>query len=69
MAHSKQALKRHRQSEEKRAVNKNARTRMKSAVKKVLAGGGDPAAVRAEADDTVNKIAAALLGRADTPAG
>lgn len=31
--------------------------------------GGDPVAVRAEADDTVVKIASALLGRADTPAG
>ena len=37
MAHSKQAFKRARQSEEKRVVNKNARTRMKSAVKRVLA--------------------------------
>ncbi|MSR62008.1 MAG: 30S ribosomal protein S20 [Planctomycetes bacterium] len=37
MAHSKQALKRHRQSEKKRVVNKNARTRMKSAIKRVLA--------------------------------
>lgn len=31
--------------------------------------GGDPVAVRAEVDDAVNKIAAALLGRADTPPG
>jgi len=37
MAHSKQALKRYRQSEKKRVVNKNARTRMKSAIKRVLA--------------------------------
>jgi small subunit ribosomal protein S20 len=37
MAHSKQALKRHRQSEEKRIANKTARTRMKSAIKRVLA--------------------------------
>jgi small subunit ribosomal protein S20 len=36
MAHSKQALKRYRQSEKKRVLNKNARTRMKSAIKKVL---------------------------------
>jgi len=36
MAHSKQALKRNRQSEEKRFANKNARTRMKSAIKRVL---------------------------------
>ena len=41
MAHSKQARKRHRQSEEKRVDNKNARTRMKGAIKKVLAGTGD----------------------------
>jgi hypothetical protein len=31
--------------------------------------GGDPAAVRAEVDDTATRIAAALLGRADTPPG
>ena len=37
MAHSKQALKRYRQSEKKRVVNKNARSRMKSAIKRVLA--------------------------------
>lgn len=41
MAHSKQALKRHRQSEKKRVVNKNARTRIKSSVKKIHAGSGD----------------------------
>ena len=33
MAHSKQAFKRARQSEAKRIVNKNVRTRMKSAIK------------------------------------
>jgi len=33
MAHSKQAFKRARQAEEKRTVNKNVRTRMKSAIK------------------------------------
>jgi len=36
MAHSKQAFKRARQSEEKRIANKNTRTRMKSAIKRVL---------------------------------
>ena len=50
MAHSKQAWKRHRQSEEKRVVNKNARTRMKGAVKKVLAGKGDSADAMAKID-------------------
>jgi small subunit ribosomal protein S20 len=40
MAHSKQAFKRARQSEEKRIVNKNARTRMKSAIKRVLGAAG-----------------------------
>jgi ribosomal protein S20 len=34
MAHSKQARKRMRQSEEKRVVNKNVRTRMKRAIKR-----------------------------------
>jgi small subunit ribosomal protein S20 len=48
MAHSKQALKRARQSEERRIVNKNARTRMKSAIKRVLtlAEADRPAALR-----------------------
>jgi small subunit ribosomal protein S20 len=36
MAHSKQAFKRARQSEEKRLVNKQLRSRMKSAIKTVL---------------------------------
>ena len=35
MAHSKQAFKRARQADEKRVVNKNVRTRMKSAIKRV----------------------------------
>jgi len=39
MAHSKQAFKRARQSEAKRIVNKNARTRMKSAVKHARGAG------------------------------
>jgi len=43
MAHSKQALKRHRQSEKKRVVNKNAKTRIKSVVKKLNAGTGEMA--------------------------
>jgi small subunit ribosomal protein S20 len=37
MPHSKQAKKRNRQSEERRVRNKAARTRMKNAVKRVLA--------------------------------
>ncbi len=36
MAHSKQAFKRARQSEAKRVVNKNVRTRMKSSIKRAL---------------------------------
>jgi len=36
MAHSKQALKRNRQAQEKRLVNKTARSRMKSAIKKAI---------------------------------
>lgn len=36
MAHSKQALKRNRQAQEKRIANKDVRSRMKSAIKKVL---------------------------------
>jgi len=56
MAHSKQALKRHRQSEKKRVANKNARTRIKSVVKKLHAGSGDMA-------DAMKKIdKAAKLG-------
>jgi small subunit ribosomal protein S20 len=56
MAHSKQALKRHRQSEKKRVVNKNARTRVRSVVKKLHAGTGDLA-------DAMKKIdKAAKLG-------
>jgi small subunit ribosomal protein S20 len=44
MAHSKQALKRYRQSEKKRVVNKNARTRVKTVIKKMhVAKGGDMA--------------------------
>lgn len=54
MAHSKQALKRHRQSEKKRAVNKNARTRIKSTVKKMHAAkSGD----MAEAMKKIDKAA------------
>lgn len=54
MAHSKQALKRYRQSEKKRAVNKNARTRIKSTVKKMHATkGGD----MAEAMKKIDKAA------------
>lgn len=37
MAHHKQALKRQRQSEQKRARNQSAKSRMKSAIKKALA--------------------------------
>jgi small subunit ribosomal protein S20 len=58
MAHSKQAFKRARQSEQKRIVNKTVRTRMKSAIKGVLvANDGDrPAALR-EAMKKIDKAA------------
>jgi small subunit ribosomal protein S20 len=46
MPHSKQAKKRNRQSEERRIRNKAARTRMKNAVKRVLAA-QDPEQARA----------------------
>jgi len=41
MAHSKQALKRSRQSEAKRISNKNTRTRMKTAIKRALTATAD----------------------------
>lgn len=53
MAHSKQALKRARKADEKRLVNKNVRTRMKSAIKKARTGGGD----LAEAMKKIDKAA------------
>lgn len=53
MAHSKQAFKRARQADEKRIVNKNVRSRMKSAIKKVHAGTGD----LAEAMKKIDKAA------------
>ena len=58
MAHSKQALKRNRQSEEKRVVNKNVRTRMKSAIKRVLgANDSDRPAAQIEAMKRIDKAA------------
>jgi small subunit ribosomal protein S20 len=58
MAHSKQAWKRARQSEEKRIVNKNVRTRMKSAVKRVLAAPeGDRPAALSDAMKRIDKAA------------
>ena len=58
MAHSKQAWTRNRQSEEKRVVTKNVRTRMKSSVKRALAA---PAAehpkVLADAMKRIDKAA------------
>ena len=58
MAHSKQALKRARQSEEKRIVNKNVRSRMKSAVKHARgAGESERAAALADAMKRIDKAA------------
>jgi small subunit ribosomal protein S20 len=58
MAHSKQAWKRARKSEEKRIVNKNARTRMKGAIKKVLAAdGAGQASAQVDAMKRIDKAA------------
>ena len=58
MAHSKQAFKRARKSEEKRIVNKNARTRMKGAIRKVLAAdGAGQAAAQVDAMKRIDKAA------------
>jgi small subunit ribosomal protein S20 len=58
MAHSKQAFKRARQSEEKRIVNKNVRSRMKSAVKRVLAvSDAERAGAHADAMKRIDKAA------------
>ncbi len=58
MAHSKQALKRNRQSEEKRVVNKNVRSRMKSAIKRVLAAAdGERPAAHVDAMKRIDKAA------------
>jgi len=58
MAHSKQAFKRARQSEEKRTVNKNARTRMKSAIKRALgAAGTEQPAAQSDAMKRIDKAA------------
>lgn len=57
MAHSKQALKRYRQSEKKRVANKNSRTRMKGAIKKVLTAGADGTVTQAEAMKRIDKAA------------
>jgi len=58
MAHSKQAFKRARQSEAKRIVNKNARTRMKSAIKRARgAGGAERGEALADAMKRIDKAA------------
>lgn len=58
MAHSKQALKRARQADQKRIVNKNTRTRMKSAIKRVLlAAEADQAKAHGEAMKRIDKAA------------
>lgn len=67
MAHSKQALKRNRQSEEKRTLNKNVRTRMKSAVKRVLgAGDADRPAALSDAMKRIDKAAKTSAIHANT---
>ena len=58
MAHSKQAFKRARQSEAKRTVNKNARSRMKSAIKHARgAGAGESGTALADAMKRIDKAA------------
>lgn len=58
MAHSKQALKRNRQSEEKRVVNKNLRSRMKSAMKRVVSvDGAERGAAQVDAMKRIDKAA------------
>lgn len=58
MPHSKQAKKRNRQSEERRLRNKNVKSRMKTALKRVgkVADGDRPAAM-AEAMKRIDKAA------------
>lgn len=59
MPHSKQARKRHRQSEERRVANKSARTSMRTAIKRVLQAGTPEAAKQSlpEAMKRVDKAA------------
>ena len=58
MAHSKQAFKRARQSEAKRIVNKNARSRMKSAIKDARgAGESERGTALADAMKRIDKAA------------
>lgn len=59
MPNSKQAKKRHRQSEERRGANKSVRTAMRTAVKKVLAAESPDAALQGlpEAMKRVDKAA------------
>ena len=59
MPHSKQARKRHRQSEERRVANKSARTSMRSAMKRVLTATSPDAAKESlpEAMKRVDKAA------------
>jgi len=66
MPHSKQAKKRMRQSEERRVKNKNARTRMKGAIKRVLsANSPDPA--KTALADAMKRIDKAAKARAIHP--
>lgn len=58
MAHSKQALKRSRQSDAKRIVNKNARSRMKSAIKSaLLAAAAEQPLAQSDAMKRIDKAA------------
>lgn len=60
MAHSKQAIKRSRQAEEKRIQNKNTRSRMKSAIKVALkAAEDDKDKALSEATKRIDKAAKA----------
>ncbi len=70
MPHSKQARKRARQSEERRLRNKSARTRMKGAIKQVLAAGTaeEARAVLPHAMKTIDKAAKANAIHANTAA-
>jgi small subunit ribosomal protein S20 len=70
MPHSKQARKRMRQNEEQRVRNKGVRTRMKSAIKKVLAAQGPEQAkpLVADAMKRIDKAAKARVIHKNTAA-
>ena len=57
MANHKSALKRTRQNENRRLRNKGVKTRVKSVVKAVRAGGGDTAAKLDAAKSIIDKAA------------